>query len=57
MSDGVFISYFNIYRNDSNKNTRSMEMIGWCFNAADTNWQIWVCFEIQFTVVQDFDQE
>ena len=28
-----------------------MEMVGWCFNAADTNQQIWVCFEIHFAVV------
>ena len=39
-----------------------MEMVGWCFNAADTNRQIWVCFEIQFAVVKgrkqpDFDQK
>ena len=27
-------------------------MVGWCFNAADTNWQIWVCFEIHFTAVE-----
>ena len=32
-------------------------MVGWCFNAADTNRQIWVCFEIHFAVVQYFDQE
>ena len=33
-----------------------MGMVGWCFNAADTYWQIWVCFEIHFAVFQDFDQ-
>jgi hypothetical protein len=25
-------------------------MVGWCLNAADTNRQIWVCFEIHFAV-------
>ena len=29
-----------------------MEMVGWCFNAADTNKQILVCFEIHFAVVE-----
>ena len=29
-----------------------MEMVGWYFNAADTNRQIWVCVEIQFAVVK-----
>ena len=27
-------------------------MVGWCFNAAETNWQIWVCFKIQFAVME-----
>ena len=26
-------------------------MVGWCFNEADTNQQILVCFEIHFAVV------
>jgi hypothetical protein len=38
-------------------NKSSIEMVGWVFNAVDTNWQKWLCFEIQFTVVQDFHQE
>ncbi|OEU06382.1 hypothetical protein FRACYDRAFT_254665 [Fragilariopsis cylindrus CCMP1102] len=33
-------------------NKSSMEMVGWCFNVADTKWKIWVCFEIHFAVVQ-----
>jgi 5-methylthioribose kinase len=28
-----------------------MEIAGWCFNVANTYWQIWVCFEIHFAVV------
>ena len=37
-------------------------MFGWCFNAADTNRRMWVCFEIHFAVVEvekqpDFDQK
>ena len=31
-------------------------MVGWCFNAVDTKWQIWFEF-IHFAVVQDFDQK
>ena len=27
-------------------------MVGWCFNAVDTKWQIWFEF-IHFAVVQD----
>jgi hypothetical protein len=27
-----------------------MEIVAWCFNAADTNLQIWVCFESHFAV-------
>ena len=27
-------------------------MVGWCFNAADTNQQIWICFEIHYAVVE-----
>jgi hypothetical protein len=31
-------------------------MVGWCFNAVDTKWQIW--FEcIHIAVLQDFDQK
>ena len=33
-------------------NKSSMEIVGWCFNAADTNWQIWVCFVIHFAVLK-----
>ena len=38
-------------------NKSSVEMVGWCFNAADTNWQVWVYFEIHFSVVEGGKQQ
>ena len=34
-----------------------MEMVGWCFNAAESNWDIWDVLEFSFLLWKEKQQQ